>query len=213
VRTYRAFNAWVATIVVGLGVMGADGAAPNIERGARIYDICGACHGARGEGMQSLAVPPLAGQQASYLLRQLRDFKSGSRGGHGDVQAQEMRQILVMIDTETDWQSVIAYVQTLPGKREHEPSRSGDIARGRTIYRLCAACHGSTGEGNETVEAPDLAILPSWYIGSQIRKFRDGIRGAAVGDVPGARMRSIALTMQSGDIAAVTAYIAQGMPR
>jgi cytochrome c oxidase subunit II len=207
--TLWASFAWAA----GMALPGGGGGSPNVEHGERIYDICGACHGARGEGIQSLGAPPLAGQQASYLLRQLKDFQSGSRGGARDTQGQEMRQILTTIKTESDWQSVISYVKTLPIQREHQVSRSGDVARGQAAFQLCATCHGKTGEGNESTAAPDLAILPGWYIGTQMQKFRDGIRGASAEDAPGGRMRSIALTMQSGDIEAVTAYITQGMPR
>ena len=41
---------------------------------------CAACHGAAGEGNQALGAPPLAGQDAAYLARQLHNFKAGRRG-------------------------------------------------------------------------------------------------------------------------------------
>ena len=189
-------------------------AAPmNIERGAAIYAICGACHGARGEGIESLSAPPLAGQQAPYLLRQLEHFHAGVRPSKEDIQAQEMRHILTTVSKEDDWQSVIAFVKTLPGTRQRE-AFDGDIARGREIYASCAACHGAAGQGNEALEAPNLSVLPAWYVRSQLEKYRDGLRGGSAGDRPGNRMRAIAVTLHSdADVAAVTAYIVNAIPR
>ena len=107
--TFRRFGVWLA--VAGLPGTG-HGASPSIERGSQIYDICGTCHGPRAEGNESLSAPPLAGQQASYLLRQLQHFRSGVRQGTGDVQAREMLGILNTVSKIEDWQAVIAYVET-----------------------------------------------------------------------------------------------------
>lgn len=205
-------GAWVAFITMMWATVCAD-QLPNTERGERIYDICGACHGARGQGDQSLAAPPLAGQQPSYLLRQLRNFRSGVRGDKTDTQAQQMQQILKTISIESDWQSVIDFVATLPLPRSHETA-AGDVARGKQIYATCAACHGSAGEGNESLEAPRLAQLPGWYILEQLRKFRNGTRGAGAGDGPGGRMRAIVTTLQfDQDASSVSAYIVNELRR
>lgn len=206
--TRRALGAWIAlamwpTLCVGQ--------LPNVERGERIYDICGACHGAQGQGEQTLLAPPLAGQQAAYLLRQLRNFHSGRRGAKEDVQAQEMQQILKTVSAESDWQAVIAFVATLPLSRSHE-AIDGDVVRGQQIYATCASCHGSAGEGNELLEAPSLAQLPGWYIVEQLRKFQKGTRPAV--DGPSTRMRAIAATLQfDKDVAPVTAYIVAKLRR
>jgi cytochrome c oxidase subunit II len=203
-------GAWIALMVWPIVSVGQS---PNIQRGERIYDICGACHGTRAQGDQTLKAPPLAGQQRSYLLRQLRNFHSGVRGDKADVQAREMQDILKTVAAEGDWQSVIDFVMTLPLPRSHEVS-DGDVTRGREIYGTCASCHGSAGEGNEALEAPSLAQLPSWYIVEQLQKFRAGSRGAGTNDGPGNRMRAIARTSQfDKDIAPVTAYIVDKLRR
>jgi cytochrome c oxidase subunit II len=189
------------------------GQSPNIERGERIYDICGACHGTRGQGDQTLKAPPLAGQQPSYLLRQLRNFHSGVRGDKTDAQAREMQEILKTVPSESDWQAVIDFVMTLPLPRSHEVV-DGDVARGREIYGTCTSCHGAAGEGNESLEAPSLAQLPGWYIVEQLQKFRAGSRGVGFDDAPGNRMRAIARTLKSDkDLAPVTAYIVDKLSR
>jgi cytochrome c553 len=134
--------------------------------------------------------PPLAGQQSAYLLRQLENFHLGRRGDKADAQAQEMQQILTTVADAADWQSVIAYIAT------------------------CASCHGKTGEGNESLDAPSFAGLPGWYIVAQLRKFSDGTRGAVSNDGPGSRMRAIATTLRSDeDITSVTAYIVEELRR
>ena len=40
--------------------------------------VCGACHGADGNSTNPIW-PNLAGQQAPYMVKQLKDFKSGAR--------------------------------------------------------------------------------------------------------------------------------------
>jgi cytochrome c553 len=62
----------------------------------QIYVICGACHGSLALGEERLGAPSLVGQQDTYLLRQLRKFRVGMRGGKGDDQARQMRLILVL---------------------------------------------------------------------------------------------------------------------
>ena len=187
--------------------------AAEVERGAGIYDICGACHGPQAQGTESLGAPPLAGQQRSYLLRQLRNFQLGARGGTADAEGQEMRQILATVPAESDWRAVIDFVMRMSAPRL-EKLTEAQTGRGRRIYATCAPCHGAAGEGNESLNAPNLAHLPGWYIAAQLHKFRKGIRGAAAADEPGSRMRAAAATLSSEkDIVAVSNYIGPGLRR
>ena len=54
------------------------GAAGVAAAGKSKSAICGACHGADGNSANPLW-PKLAGQHAPYLVKQLKDFKSGAR--------------------------------------------------------------------------------------------------------------------------------------
>jgi len=187
--------------------------AAEVERGAGIYDICGACHGPQAQGTESLGAPPLAGQQRWYLLRQLRNFQLGARGGTADAEGEEMRQILAIVPAESDWRAVIDFVMGMSVPRP-ENQIAAQTGRGRQIYATCAACHGTAGEGNESLNAPNLSHLPGWYIAAQLHKFRKGIRGAAAADEPGRRMRTAAATLSSEkDIVAVSDYIGQVLRR
>jgi cytochrome c553 len=183
-------------------------AAPSeAERGQQIYVICGACHGSLALGEERLGAPSLVGQRGSYLLRQLRNFRSGIRGGKGDEQAREMRLILDTVPSESDWKAIIAYLAALPAQRPRA-ARLGDIETGRQIYTTCSACHGATAEGNETLDAPSLRSLPVWYIVDELKKYRQGARGASPDDTAGARMRAVAATLRSEqDMRAVASFI------
>lgn len=47
---------------------------------AKAKQVCAACHGEDGNGVQQFPdYPKLAGQHADYLLRSLRDYKNGAR--------------------------------------------------------------------------------------------------------------------------------------
>src|SRR5262245_28713283 len=59
---------------------------------------CTACHGSKAEGNQALNAPALAGQDAAYLERQLRNFRSARRGTHkSDSIGAQMRAASAML--------------------------------------------------------------------------------------------------------------------
>lgn len=90
---------------------------------------------------------------------------------------------------------------------------AADAARGKTLYAGCVACHGESGAGNETLQAPALAGLDAVYLMRQLHNFKAGIRGADVADTAGAQMRaSAALLADEAAMTDVTAYIASFPP-
>jgi cytochrome c553 len=55
-------------------------AAGNAERGAeKAKQVCAACHGADGSTPLQAEYPRLGGQHADYIVKALRDYKSGAR--------------------------------------------------------------------------------------------------------------------------------------
>jgi cytochrome c553 len=55
-------------------------AAGNAERGAeKAKQVCAACHGADGNTPLQAEYPRIAGQHEDYLVKALRDYKSGAR--------------------------------------------------------------------------------------------------------------------------------------
>lgn len=77
--------------------------------------LCSACHGANGQGNQSLDAPRLAGASPEYLARQFADFKSGRRGAHPDDKlGAQMRAIAAMLPNAATERDVIDYAAGLP---------------------------------------------------------------------------------------------------
>lgn len=72
-----------------------------------------------------------------------------------------------------------------------------NVAMGREVrdsehlYALCTVCHGSGGQGKIDVKAPKIARLPSFYVATQLIKFRDGIRGSDPDDTAGQQMAKV----------------------
>lgn len=83
------------------------------------------------------------------------------------------------------------------------------IGRGAELFETCAPCHGPTGVGNADIAAPAIAGLPQWYIEGQLRSFQEGWRGKHHEDLPGLRMRPMAVSLnREGDIESVAEYVA-----
>lgn len=78
------------------------------------YALCASCHGAKGEGNETVKAPPLNHSSDWYLLRQLENFKGGVRGAsQQDVQGMQMRAIIGTLPDEAAMKNVVAYIQTL----------------------------------------------------------------------------------------------------
>ena len=73
--------------------------------------------------------------------------------------------------------------------------QAADAAAGKALYATCAACHGPNAGGNQAMNSPKTAGQHGWYIKRQLQAFKDGIRGAAPGDVYGAQMRPMMATL------------------
>ncbi len=91
------------------------------------------------------------------------------------------------------------------------PVQAQNVERGAELFQLCASCHGPQGEGNQLYLAPAIGGMPLWYLEGQLTKFREGGRGTHFDDLPGMRMRPMALSLRSehgNDLADVAAYVA-----
>ncbi|MGB0543427.1 MAG: c-type cytochrome [Longimicrobiales bacterium] len=83
------------------------------------------------------------------------------------------------------------------------------MARGAELFETCAPCHGDAGVGNPDIAAPAIAGLPQWYVEEQLRGFQNEYRGDHAGDLPGLRMRPMAVSLtRNGDVESVSQYVA-----
>lgn len=74
-------------------------------------------------------------------------------------------------------------------------AQAADVAAGKAAYAVCSTCHAANGGGNQSLNAPRIAGQYDWYLKRQIQAFKDGVRGAAPGDIYGAQMRPMAMTL------------------
>ena len=175
--------------------------------GAASYAVCAACHGAQGEGLVALNAPKLSGQDPQYLKRQLRNYKAGLRGIHeDDVNGRIMAPMAATLVNDAIIDNVIAYIGTLPDSPS-PATIDGDVAHGAKLYTLCANCHGKDGQGIK-MNAPRQAGINDWYLLSQLKNFKQGLRGHHPEDLGGKQMRFMAQTLQDDQaMRDVVAYI------
>ena len=193
-------------ILMTLSLLGLLLAAPaafaeeNLENGKAKFVVCQACHGPTGAGSQEIGAPRIAGQNPWYEKRQLQNFKAGIRGTKPeDTFGAVMRPMALTLPTDQDIVDVIAYFDTLKPEILPQTVQGGDVAKGKEIYAICAACHGDDGKGIEVLSAPRVAGIPDWYLERQIRNFDSGVRGTHSEDIFGRQMGVIQKLMLPDD--------------
>jgi cytochrome c553 len=165
------------------------------------------CHGADGGGDPTLAAPAIAGLPQWYVEAQLRKFQSGHRGGTAfDTTGIRMKAMSWSLDLDGDLESVAEYVAGLP-RVAPAPTVQGNVQAGEAAYQTCAACHGPGAQGMEALGAPPLVGQSDWYSLAQLRKFKNGMRGADPEDITGGTMRPNAMLLDEQAMLDVVAYI------
>ena len=160
--------------------------------GKQLFAVCTACHGAQAEGNPALNAPKLAGQADWYLKRQLKNFKEGARGTHEkDVFGKMMAPMAATLADDAAIDNVVAYIKTLQDSPA-PTTVNGNVQNGQDPYVTCAACHGAGGQGIQATNAPRLKGMSDWYMVTQLKNFRQGIRGAHPHDLYGRQMASMA---------------------
>jgi len=87
-------------------------------------------------------------------------------------------------------------------------SVTSSTENGKTLYGLCASCHGADGAGNKTLNAPKISGQKAWYIARQLANFKSGIRGSHEKDIYGQQMRPMSMTLANDQMVAdVSAYV------
>jgi len=194
----------VALLICSGAVLAADG--------DKLFASCTSCHGNKAEGSATVNAPAIAGQDAAYLERQLRNFRSDRRGAHkSDSLGAQMRAIAgATLADDAAVTNVASYISKLQ-KTVPATAAQGNLHNGNNLYQgKCGACHGGAAEGNPSLKAPRLAGLDANYIKRQFANFRDGVRGTDQQDVPGRQMAMMAKTLPTErDLDDVIAFIQQ----
>jgi cytochrome c oxidase subunit II len=192
-RRYRTVLVLIALLA------GSSAQAQDLERGEELFQLCGTCHGAEGQGNELYLAPAIGGMPLWYLEGQLAKFRDGGRGTHfDDLAGMRMRPMAMSLRTERgdDLKDVAAYVAALPVQKPAPTLSGGDAARGATHYAVCQACHGTAGQGVQATNGPPVANQSDWYLLSSIQRFKAGVRGSSPGDGNGAVMRGMASILQ-----------------
>ena len=195
----------------------------NGDSGKTSYATCIACHGLEGEGNKLLNAPKIAGLQDWYIARQLKSFKKGVRGSHEkDVYGMQMRPMAMALADDDTINNVALYVSTFKEKAQPAISQTAKIStaesasvsvtssteNGKTLYGVCASCHGADGGGNKALNAPRISGQKAWYIARQLTNFKSGIRGSHEKDIYGQQMRPMSMTLANDQMVAdVSAYV------
>lgn len=172
----------------------------DVKSGQQKSAMCAACHGPDGNSFVAM-YPSLAGQSASYVAKQLADFKSGERqdpvmvGMVAALSAQDMNDLAAYYAVQTP--------KAGTGEASaagHKLYFGGDVKKGITA---CVACHGVEGKGMAQAGFPALAGQNADYLKKQITTFRDGSRSNDNNNM----MRNIAINLSDSDIDELVKYI------
>jgi len=165
--------------------------------------MCGACHGQDGNSAVP-TFPKLSGQAESYLMKQLKDFKAGTR-------KDPMMSAQAATLTDADISNLAAYFSSQTGT----PDAVADAnlaARGQKLFLggdttnevpACAACHGPTGAGNPAAGFPALSGQHALYVTTQLQRFKSGERT----NDPAQMMVNSVARMSDSEMKALAEYI------
>src|SRR5690606_13314122 len=118
-------------------------------------------------------------------------FKSGARGANEkDSFGKTMVPMAAMLADGSAVADVVAYIASLPDTpAAGSINIRGNADKGRVRWATCAACHGAEGRGIAATNAPRLQGMNDWYLATQLKNFRDGVRGAHPQDIHGGQMQ------------------------
>ncbi len=167
-----------------------------------VTTVCQNCHGPGGNSI-SATFPRLNGQQAEYIVTQLKAFRDHTRA---DPHAMAYMWGMASRLSDATIDSIAKY---LAGQAPTMAQTGGALAQqGRKIYMngdathnvpACAACHGPNGEGNGPI--PKLVGQHANYLREQLEDFRSLLRNNDV-------MHANTQDMTVSQIEAVVSYLA-----
>jgi cytochrome c553 len=206
-------NNGLSMLLAGFAVIGAgcsnldrsrDLANPNVPAAVTAAQVCSTCHGPNGNS-ESPAFPRLAGQQATYIVNQLTNFRSHQRS---DPPGVEFMWGISRYLTDGQIAGLAEFFSKQKPLRSGAPFDPALVAKGKEIYNQgipgsdvipCMACHGPTGQGMEAF--PRLAYQHADYIVKQLDVFQ------STQERPGTPMESITHPLTGEHKEAIAAYL------
>lgn len=209
----------IACVALALSITPPVWAKGSAEAGAAKAGTCIACHGANGNSVNP-EWPRLAGQNAAYIVKQLKHFRDGTRGANAEP---PLMPPMAAVLTDQDIEDLAAYfsLQTPAG----DEANASYWEAGSKLYHggdstrqipACAACHGPIGSGNPDAGYPNLRAQHATYTAAQLSAYRDNVRytlnakGTSNGGDNAEIMHTVTSRLNAEDIRNLAAYI-QGM--
>lgn len=179
-----------------------------------VANTCSACHGVHGNSMMA-QYPNLAGQNQSYLIKQLENFHTGAR-------TNQIMQAMVATIPPANFAADVKDLAYYFSQQKLNPKINANatdpkttlkvLTLGEHIYRsgmpasgipACMACHEADGMGNGPMAIPRLAGQHEQYVFTQLEQFSDGQRS----NDPHSMMRMIASKLTKNQMTAVAFYV------
>ncbi len=200
-------------------------AAGKVAEGKTKVASCAGCHGEKGNSTMPL-FPKLAEQHPSYLIKQLAEFKDGSRKDATmapmalGLSDDDMEDIAEFYAAQKISENQLPVLESDDDDEDDELSSDDSqqtpdvkelIAIGKNLYlngnlksevSACIACHGPGGEGNLPAAFPALRSQHADYLIKSLNDFKSGARGKKDN-----MMSMIAKKMTDEEIRAVSYHI------
>lgn len=182
--------------------------------GADKSALCQGCHGGTGNS-ESAEFPRLAGQYAGYIVKQIKDFKSGLRANNDT-----MAGMAATVDSVQDMKDIASYFaqQKMVPDPLHKPNKKlaekGEeiFTKGRPDKDLyaCINCHGERGKGKASTIST-FPVLGGQHKDYLIKNLKDLQSGLRTND-PAGMMAEIAKKLSADEVEAVAEYLSQQLP-
>jgi cytochrome c553 len=170
---------------------------------SKVMSVCQNCHGPQGDSVLP-TFPRLNGQQANYIVAQLKSFRGR---GRRDTRAQGY---MWGIAHQLDDTMIAALAKYFAGQKSTQPQTGGALAaEGEKIFMngvaaeripACQVCHGKHGEGSGVL-FPRIAGQHADYLRMQLSTFRSTLRDNGV-------MHVNTKNMTDREIEALASYLA-----
>jgi cytochrome c553 len=179
-----------------LGANASAFAAGNAARGKLLSYTCLGCHGIENykNAYPNYSVPRLAGQNATYIVAALQEYKSGERS-HPTMRVQAGAL------SNQDMEDIAAYFSSLVVIKGGGDGIGTAPAK---VTQLCRACHGKDGVGT-TGQFPTLAGQHADYLEQALIEYQRGERKNAL-------MLTFAPRLTAEDITEIAEYYSQQTP-
>ena len=152
----------LAGVALVLGIAAAPAsAADDIAEKAQ---ACAGCHGENGVPTDPKTIPIIWGQQQSYLMKQLRNYRNGER--NSPIMSPIAKSL-----AEEDLRRIAAYFAAKPWPAQPKPAASMTMPKAAA---QCQPCHQPNFEGG--MPAPRLAGLSHDYLLAAMNAFAGGKR-------------------------------------